>query len=182
MKFIELVKIRQSVRSYIDKPVPRQIIEECLEAARLAPSACNSQPWKFVIIDDLKLKDKIYSETCSGIYNVTARFVNEAPVLVVVIRKKSNPAAKIGSLIRKTQYNLIDSGIACENFILQAAECGVGTCLIGWFNEKAIKKILKIPEGLDVDLIISMGYPKENIIRKKSRKPLSQIMSYNKFE
>lgn len=181
MEFIELVKKRQSVRSYISKPVPRHIIEKCIESARLAPSACNSQPWKFIVIDDLSLKNKIYSKACSGIYRVTARFVDEAPVLIVVIREKSNYAAKVGSFFRNIQYSLIDSGIACENLILQAAECGVGTCLIGWFNEKAIKDVLMIPEDLDVDLIISMGYPKEDKIRKKTRKTLSQVLSYNKF-
>src|SRR3989338_7816393 len=131
MTFLELVNKRRSVRGYISRPVPKEVIERCLEAARLAPSACNAQPWYFMIVDDPVLKDKVSSAAFSGIYSMNS-FAQTAAALVVVVREKSKRAAALGGFYRHTQYNLVDIGIACEHFILQAAEDGVGTCWLGW--------------------------------------------------
>ena len=141
MDFLDLVRKRESVRSYSVTPVPRELINKCLEAARLAPSACNSQPWTFIVIDDPETKKKLADTAFSGIYSINA-FAREAPVLVVVITERSAYAAKLGAYFRGMQYNLIDIGIACEHFILQAAEEGIGTCWLGWFNERGVKKVL----------------------------------------
>lgn len=179
MKFLDLVKIRKSVRRYSAKPVDREIIDRCLEAAQSAPSACNSQPWYFVVVDDQDLKKRIADAAFSGIYSINS-FVKNAPVLVVVVRDKSSYLAGMGGYFRGFQFNLIDIGIACEHFILQAAEEGVGSCWLGWFNERAVKNILAIPRSKKVDIMISMGYPevKEQIV--KTRKPLSEISKFNK--
>lgn len=180
MKFLELVNKRYSVRSYKDKPVDRKIIERCLEAARLAPSASNSQPWYFIVVDDPELKDKIARRTFNRFISFN-RFAREAPVLVVVITEKSNLFARVGGMIKGKRYNLIDIGIAVEHFCLQATEEGIGTCILGWFDEEGIKKILKIPKNKSVDLIITMGYPKDKP-KKKNRKSLDEIRSYNKYQ
>ncbi|MFA5779556.1 MAG: nitroreductase family protein [Elusimicrobiota bacterium] len=177
MNFSELVKKRQSVRKYSDKPVPKDVLEKCLEAARLAPSACNSQPWSFIIVDSPELKNKVAPAAFSGIYSSNS-FAKSAPVLVVVITEHSKFIAALGGYFRGTQYNLIDVGIAAEHFILQAAEEGLGTCWLGFFNEKEVKKVLNIPKDKKVDIIISVGYPADDKIREKSRSPMKEIAKF----
>lgn len=178
MNFTELLKKRQSVREYNTKKVDRSIIDECLEAARIAPSACNSQPWSFIIIDQPDLIDKVAECAFSGIYSMNA-FAKEAPVLIGVITEKSKLTAKLGGQFRNTSYALIDVGIACEHLVLKAAEEGLGTCYIGWFNEKAVKKTLGIKKTKKMDLLISMGYPSSDEIKPKKRKNIDIIRSYS---
>jgi nitroreductase len=177
MKFLELVGNRQSVRSYQSQAVARDVLDRCLEAARLAPSACNSQPWYFIVVDDPKLKDKLAEAAFSGIYSMNA-FAKKAPVLVAVITEKSSYAACLGAAFRGTQFNLLDVGIACEHFILQSQEEGLGSCWIGWFNEKAVKKLLKVPRWKKIDIMISLGYPDTHEVKEKERKPLSEIRKF----
>ncbi len=178
MTFLELVNKRSSIREYAARPVPREVINRCLEAARLAPSACNEQPWHFIIVDDPALKDRVSSAAFSGIYSMSS-FAKNAPALVVVVREKSAGFAAAGGFFRTVQYNLIDIGIACEHFILEAAEDGVGTCWVGWFNERAVKKVLGIPKAKKADIIISMGYPREGPVRPRIRKSLNEISAFN---
>jgi len=178
MTFLDLVKRRRSVRKYSAKPVPREVITRCIEAARLAPSACNSQPWHFIVVDDQELRKRVAQAAFSGAYSMNS-FAGDAPVLVVTVRDKSGYFATLGEFFRGVQYNLIDIGIACEHFVLQAEEDGVGTCWLGWFNEKAVKKILGIPKDKKADIIISMGYPEDGEPRDKIRKPTEEISSFN---
>lgn len=177
MTFLELVKRRRSIRRYAAKAVSRETIDRCLEAARLAPSACNSQPWYFVVVDDEKLKNRLADEAFSRVYSMNS-FAKDAPVLIVAVTQRSSYTACLGGYLRGTQYSLIDIGIACEHIILQAEEEGLGTCWLGWFNEKAVKKILGISRSEKVDVIISMGYPEEEP-KDKLRKPLSEIRRFN---
>jgi len=176
--FLDLVKRRQSTRKYMTKPVSREIIERCLEAARLAPSACNSQPWHFIVVDSEELKNKVADAAFSGIHSMNA-FAKNAPVLVVVVREGSSYLAALGGCCRGVAFSLIDIGIACEHFALQAAEEGLGTCYLGWLNEKRVKKVLGLPVGKKIDMIISMGYPIDEQERVKTRKLLSEISRFN---
>ena len=178
MNFLELVNRRYSLRKYASTPVPHEIIERCLEAARLAPSACNSQPWHFIVVDQEPLCTQLASAAFSGLYAMNA-FAKEAPMLVVAVREHSRAPAAIGGAVRGLQYGLIDLAIACEHIVLQAAEDGVGSCWLGWFNEKAVKKLLGIPRTKKVDTIISLGYPAEENIRPKTRKDLADICTFN---
>jgi nitroreductase len=180
VKFIDLVKKRQSTRKYSSKKVPRELIDVCLDAARLAPSACNSQPWSFLVVDDEVKKNEIVDKTMSGIYSLN-KFVNTAPVLIVVITEQSVYYARMGGMLRDVKYNLIDIGIACDHLILQAEELGLGSCWLGWFNEKAMKKVLGLPRSTKIDIVISLGYPDESQKqREKKRKQLEEIRSYYK--
>jgi nitroreductase len=181
MTFIELVNKRSSVRKYVTKPVTREIIDRCLEAARLAPSACNAQPWYFIVVDDPALRDRVSAAAFSGMYSKNS-FARSAPAFVVVVREKTSQFAAIGGFIRGVRFNLIDIGIACEHFILQAAEDDVGTCWLGWFNERAVKKILGIPKDKKADIMISMGYSEEDRARQKIRKSLNEISAFNSLK
>lgn len=178
MKFLDLVKTRQSVRKYLDKPVEREKIERCLEAARLAPSANNSQPWSFIVVNDPKLKEAVARKTFDSVISFN-RFSLQAPVLIILISEKSGFLNKVAEVIKDKQFSLIDIGITAENLCLQAAEEGLGTCMLGWFNEKGVKKLLNISPSKRVELIITMGYSESNEIRPKKRKEMDQIRSYN---
>jgi len=177
MGFLELTQKRQSCRKYLTDPVPQEKIERCLEAARLAPSACNSQPWKFIVVQDPQLKNKLAEQAFAGAYKMNA-FAKQAPVLVVVIRESSKYAAKVGGFFQGIQYSFIDFGIACEHFILQAADEGLATCWIGWFNQRGVRKILGLPRNVRVDTIISLGYAENPTVREKNRKSLSEISEF----
>jgi nitroreductase len=179
MKFMELVAMRESTRKYSAKPVPREIIDRCLEAARLAPSACNSQPWSFIVVDDEEKKNEIVDKAMAGIYAMN-NFVRTAPVVIVVITEHSKYIARLGQMFRHLKYNLIDIGIACDHLTLQAAELGVGTCWLGWFDEKELKKILGLPKSTKIDVLLSMGYPENETLppRPKLRKSLDEIRQY----
>ena len=174
MNFLELVNRRKSCRRYLNKPVPKESIERCLEAARLAPSACNSQPWQFVVVTDEALKNKLVEESLSGMYAVFS-FAKKAPVVFAVIRDRSRYISQLAGALRGVEYSLIDIGIAGEHFILQATEEGLGTCWIGWFNEKAVKKVLGIHKSEKIDALIILGYPEDPGPKQKKRKSLSEM-------
>jgi nitroreductase len=181
MEFLELAKARYSSRMYKSDPVKREAIERCLEAARLAPSACNSQPWKFIICDSEPLRQNLVEQAFSGIYSMNA-FAKKAPVIIAVVRQSSQYASKLGGMFRGTDFSLLDIGMACEHLVLQAAEEDLGTCILGWFNEKNVKKILDLSFSSKVDLLISLGYPAEKHSRPKNRKTLEEIREYRQSD
>ena len=145
MDFQELVKKRFSVRKYKPQPVEKEKIQRCIESARLAPSASNSQPWKFIVVDDPELVQKVAHETFSMLVPFN-KFVKQAPVILVIVLEKPKLITQIGEKLKNKEWALIDIGIAAEHFCLQAAEEGLGTCMLGWYNEKPIQKLLGIPE------------------------------------
>jgi nitroreductase len=179
--FIEMVNHRQSVRAYNPEHlVNRDSIERCLEAARLAPSACNAQPWKFIVVDDPDLKNALADATQDRLIPMN-HFTKQAPVHIVVVREKANLTSNIGQVIKNKEYPLIDIGIAVGHLCLQAIEEGLGTCIIGWFNEKKVKQLLDIPSNKRAELIITIGFPATDQIREKKRKTLKEISAFNKY-
>jgi len=168
VSFLELIKKRQSDRAFDSRPVEEDKIDRCLEAARFAPSACNSQPWKFYIVSNPELKNKIARSTFNEAVTFN-KFSLEAPVMIVITGTRGNIRTKVGQMISGLPYYLIDIGIAAEHFCLQASEEGLGTCMIGWFNENKIKPLLNIPKHERVSLIIALGYTKTPLIRSKNR-------------
>jgi nitroreductase len=179
MKFSELVFNRQSTRAYKSDKIEQSKIISCIEAARIAPSACNSQPWKFIVVDDETLKNKIAQATSNKLLPLN-HFTKQAPVHVVVINEGSNFTATLGNKIKNRDFSLIDIGIAVEHFCLQAHEEGLGTCILGWFDEKKVVELLEIPKNKRPELIITLGYSAEEY-REKKRKNLEKIMSKNKY-
>ena len=178
MDFAELINLRQSDRQYeAGKPVSRNLILKCLEAARLAPSACNSQPWKFVVVDDAGLLPEMAAAASGMGMN---KFAAQAPVIIAVVLEKMNFTARFGSVIKDKEYRLLDVGIAVEHFCLQAAELGLGTCILGWFNEKKVAKLLGI-SGHRIPLLITLGYSTARH-RDKARKSLDEICSWNSYK
>lgn len=182
MSFQKLINQRQSVRKYKSEPVGREKIKQLIEAVHLAPSACNSQPWKLIVVDDEQLKNEVAKSTFSKTVSFN-KFALEAPVIAVFVIEKPKLVARIGGKIKNQEYPQYDIGIAAEHFCLQAAELGLGTCMLGWFNEKKIQKLLNIPKKRKVALLITLGYsPDDYKQRKKIRKPLHEICGFNSYE
>jgi len=181
MDFQQLIQNRQSVRKYQDKPVEREKLERIIEAVHIAPSACNSQPWKLIIVDEPELKNEVAKATFSKTVAFN-KFALEAPVIAVLVIEKAKLIAQIGGSIKNQEYPQYDIGIAAEHFCLQATELGLGTCMIGWFNEKKIQKLLNIPKKRKVGLVITLGYPPEDYkMRQKIRKPVEEICRFNSY-
>ncbi|MDR1683799.1 MAG: nitroreductase family protein [Candidatus Symbiothrix sp.] len=177
MNFSELIKQRQSNRSYQSKPVEQEKIEQCLEAARLAPSANNAQSWTFVVVDEPELKNRVGESVARLGMN---QFVNQAPVLIAVVVEKPIFLTRLGSMVQNKDYPLIDIGIAVEHICLQAADLGLGSCIVGWFNENDIKKLLNIPRDKRLALIVALGYPKD-VPREKRRKLREEVIHFNRY-
>ncbi len=175
---ISILKTRSSIRKYKTDHVDRSLILKCVEAARLSPSACNIQPWEFVIIDDAELKRKVSDQAFDGIYSQN-KFAKLAPVLVVVLAHPDLATSKVAKCIHGDKYYLIDIGIACSNFILQAHELGLGCCLLGWFDIIAIKKIMQLSEDMIVACMLTLGYPEFDKLEIKNRKNINEIIKFN---
>ncbi|OGR01687.1 MAG: NAD(P)H nitroreductase [Deltaproteobacteria bacterium RIFOXYD12_FULL_55_16] len=181
MKFSELMTIRQSVRAYQDKPVEDEKIGQLIEAVRLSPSACNSQPWRLVIVNDPVLKRAVAKSAYSTLVSFN-KFVDLAPVIVVFTIERPKIITQIGARLKDREFPLIDIGIAAENFCLQAAELGLGTCMLGWFDEDPIKMVLHIPQKIRLGLLITLGYAAEAYpLRKKKRKNITEMCSFNRY-
>lgn len=180
LTFRQLVQQRRSIRRYLDKPVEREKILACIEAARLAPSADNVQPWRFLIIDDPKIKNEFAKEVFSGIYFIS-EFAVKAPVLILILARLDILANRIGKQIQNIQYYLIDIGIAGEHIVLQAEELGLGTCWIGWFSIRKARKFFKISRKYKIVSLMSVGYYEKRPTKEKKRKSIEEITWLNKI-
>lgn len=181
MNFSELVRTRQSVRRYQERPVEPEKLQDIVEAVRLAPSASNSQPWTVVIVDDPLLREKVARATFTSAISFN-QFALEAPVIAVLTIEKPKVITQIGGWIKEREFSLIDIGIAAEHFCLQAADLGLGTCMVGWFDEKAIKLLLDIPRSTRVGLLITLGYAARGYpLRPKIRKETGAMSRYNSY-
>jgi len=180
MSFLKLVNARFSVRKYKNTPVEREKILSCLEAARLTPSSCNSQPWHFVVVDKPDEAAVLAEKTTLPLSRLN-QFVKGAPVIVAIVAEKPNLSSGLGGRIKKKPYYLMDIGMAAEHFCLQAAEEGLGTCMLGWFNERAVKEFLSVSRGRSIPLLISLGYPEKKEAPAKIRAKLEDIYSFGKY-
>jgi nitroreductase len=178
--FQKLVKARRSIRRYLDKPVEREKILDCIEAARLAPSADNVEPWRFLIIDDPELIARFSKKVFSGIYFIS-KFASQAPVLIMILARLDIIANRIGKQIQGVHFYLIDIGIAGEHIVLAAEELGLGTCWIGWFNSRKARKFFNIPRKYKIVSLMAMGYYEKKPSHEKKRKKLEEITWFNKI-
>ncbi len=181
MKFSTLIRYRQSVRTYAARPVEPEKLDQLIEAVRLAPSASNSQPWKLIMVTDPVLKDQVAHATYST-FVAFNRFVPQAPVLAVFVIERPKMITQIGGALNKRDFSLIDIGIAATHFCLQATALGLSTCMLGWFDEKTVQRVLQIPRHKRIGLLISLGYAAEDdLIRTKKRKNKENMSSYNQY-
>jgi len=174
MDFLELAGLRRSVRSYAETPVEPEKIRRCLEAARLAPSACNSQPWDFTVVTRPETVRQLAEYTREKVSGLN-RWTDQAPAMVVVSGGRPNLTSQIGAAVHDRPFWLMDVGMAAEHFCLQAAQEGLGTCMLGWFHEKKVRRLLKLPAAKRIVLLITLGYPRNPEVPQKKRKSLEDI-------
>ena len=180
MELEQVIAQRRSIRKFTSQPVEREKINACLEAARLAPSACNSQPWHYIVIDDPQVKEAFCKEVFTGPYAMT-KWAAAAPVIVAVISDRGNFTSRIGNFFRNTEFFLVDQGISGEHFVLRAHDLGLGTCWIGWLNSDKAARFFHLPKGKKVEHLFALGYPAETPA-PRPRKELKEIVSYNQFK
>jgi len=177
---MEAIARRYSVRDYQDKAVEREKILQIVEAARLAPSTSNVQPWRFIVVEDPRLRD-VLVEKGMGMA-IPNRWAKEAPVIIVICAHLDWIVHRLGARVADLQYYLLDIGIAGEHMVLAATELGLGTCWIGWFRAKAIRKILNIPRGWKVVALLTLGYPREEDAAKvRTRLGFDDILFFNRL-
>ena len=170
MELREAIRKRQSIRDYEDKPVPEEKLINVLEAARLAPSATNRQPWKFVVVKDRKRRQEL-ARAADG-----QTFVGEAPVVIVAVATNVEHIMPCG-----VPSYAVDLAIAADHMTLAAADEGLGTCWIGAFSQQRVREILGIPEKYRVVTLLPLGFPKREK-EIKVRKALDEIVCYETFK
>jgi len=179
--FYELVKHRQSTRAFdTSRTVDRDVINRVLEAGRLSPSACNAQPWHFIVVDEPELKDKVADAASARLLGMN-HFTKQAPVHIIVVEEKVNLSSGIGGMVKDKHFAFLDIGIATAHICLAAEAEGLGSCILGWFAEAKMKKLLNIPENKRVVLDIVIGYPAQPL-RDKKRKTTEEVISYNTYK
>ncbi len=170
MNVQEAIHSRRSVRAYQEKPVPREVLDRVLDAGRMAPSGNNRQPWKFVVVTGAQMRDRL-SEAANG-----QKFVASAPVVIAGVGLDPERVMSCG-----IPADPVDLAIAIDHMTLAAVEEGLGTCWIGAFSQEKVCKVLGIPPEYKVVELLTLGYP-EDFPYEKSRKPLEEVVCFEKFE
>ena len=173
MNFSEIANARQSCRAYDEnRPVEDEKLNAILEAARLAPSACNGQPYKLTVCRGETAKEVAKATMGLGMN----KFSIQAPICIVVSEMPYVKSAAMGAKVKNNDYRSIDIGIAAAYLTAEAAAQGLGTCILGWLDSGRIREICHL-DG-DVKMVITLGYPKEgDKLREKKRKELSELVS-----
>lgn len=174
--FIQLVKHRTSCRSYEAKPVPREHLELMLEAARLAPSACNQQPWRFAVIQDEATRLQLAKESLR--IGIEMKWAANAGAIIALGIRSKGLVHKVGTKISGVEYPQLDLGIAGEHLVLQAEELGLGTCWIGWIKQKAIRRIVGWQDDITPMGLITVGWPATDERKPRPRLELEKIVKW----
>ena len=174
MNFLDIARNRQSCRSYDEnRSVEQEKLDAILEALRLAPSACNGQPYHVTVCRGQAAKDVAAATASMGLN----KFAAQAPVMLVLSEMPYVRTAAMGAKVKGNDYRSIDIGIAAAYMTAEATAQGLDTCMLGWFNDKKIRALC----GLEypVRLVITLGYAKEgDPLRKKVRKEMDDLVSY----
>ena len=173
MNFTEIAQTRQSCRSYdAERSVEEEKIAAILESARLSPSACNGQPYHFSVCRGENAKAVAKATMGMGMN----KFAADAPVLLVISEKPYVKSAAVGAKVKHNDYRSIDIGIAAAYITAEACAQGLGTCILGWFDDADIRKICNLDGA--VRLVITIGYPKaEDKLRPKKRKEMDELVT-----
>lgn len=172
--FYDIASMRQSCRNYSGLPVEKEKLMACIEAALIAPSACNGQPWHYTLVTNPEATAKVSKALQVAGLN---RFTNKVPAFAIITQTASNLTSTIGSKIGQHDYSSIDIGLSAAHFVLQAEELGLSTCIMGAFNEKEVKSLLESKASDRIRLIIAVGYKDEaDKFRNKKRKPQQDVL------
>ena len=164
MDFFELNAKRQSCRAYLDRKVEEEKLQKLLDAARLAPSACNGQPYRITVCRGQAAAQVAKATQGMGMN----KFAGQAPILLVLSEEDYVKSAALGAKLKGNDYRSMDIGILASIITLAATELGLSTCMLGWLDDEKIRSIC----GLDhpVRLVITLGYASDETVRPKKRK------------
>ncbi len=174
--FSELVKHRTSCRSYEPRPVPKEDLLRMIEAARLAPSACNKQPWRFAIVSNEAVRLRLVND--AFLAGIPMKWAEKAGAIIALGMEKTTLTHRIAPKISGVDYPLLDLGIAGEHLVLQAEELGLGTCWIGWIKPKAVRRIVGWPRSIEPVSLITVGWPVSSERKTRPRLAVEEITKW----
>ncbi len=177
MNFMEIARARQSCRSYDEeRPVEEEKLIAVLEAGRLAPSACNGQPYHFTVVTGEKAKEAARLTRGPAGMN---KFAEQAPVMLIISEEDYVKSAGLGAKVKNNDYRSMDIGITCAYLTAEAAAQGLSTCILGWFDDEKVRALCGIDHP--IRLMITLGYAKEgDALRAKKRKAMEELVSFIK--
>ena len=181
MDFLDIMKNRRSCRSFIPgKTVSREDLLKIVEAGRLSPSGCNSQPWKFIVVDSPEAKEKLCDAVVveNGLTGAPWRHQVSAFIIFVEVEAKVMPSV-VAHYHNTQRFAPGDIGAACMNMCHEADSLGLATCIIGMNDQKKMENYFGIPAGHDARLVLAIGYAAEAAPVNKVRKPLEEVCSFN---
>lgn len=179
-RFIDLARRRQSDRAFdATRPVEPEKIARILESAQLAPSACNAQPYRIIVVDEPELKNKVADTTSSKVLGMN-HFTKQAPVHMIIVEENPNFTSGIGAVVKDKHFPYIDIGIVASYIALAATDEGLGSCILGWFDEKKLRALLDIPARKRILLDVVIGYSTQPL-REKKRKEAHKVIGKNRY-
>ncbi|HWP51970.1 MAG TPA: nitroreductase family protein [Clostridia bacterium] len=177
---LSLIRQRQSCRNFDPvRPVEKEKLMDILGAAALSPSACNSQPWRYIAVDEPQRVEQVAQCVQDTGMN---KFADKATAFVVALEGKQNLTAKVGESLKNQKYSGIDLGLSVAHLVLAAEDLELSSCILGWFNERKLKMLLGIPKTRRIRLVVALGYAMpDDVLRDKQRKKFDEVVSFNKF-
>jgi len=175
----KVIARRVSCRAYRATPVPDAHLAQMLEAARLAPSACNQQPWRFAVVRNPDLRRRIVED--GFLPGIKMTWAIDAPVHVVIGMERSFVTHRLAASVSGVDYPWVDIGIAGEHLVLAATELGLGTCWIGWIKPRAVAKFVGWSTFVKPVVVITVGYPEDSEtgpLPASRRKPLAELVKW----
>ncbi|MGM9661494.1 MAG: nitroreductase family protein [Oscillospiraceae bacterium] len=182
MDFLTVMEQRRSCRAYEAKPVAREDLLKIVEAGRLTPSACNSQPWRFIVVDEPEAKERLCDAlvTDSGLCSCAWR--DQVPAFIALCEQEARIIPRAAAYFGTTQrFAQGDIGAAAMNMCHEAMDLGLGTCIIGTVDQKKMERHFGVPAGCEVRLVIAVGYAAEAPETAKVRKPLEEVCGFNRW-
>ena len=171
MNVMDAIRTRRSVRKYDGRPIPDEVMQRMKDALRLAPSACNYQPWRFVLVSDPALRKEL-ARAANG-----QDFIADAPVIVVGVGLPDRAYKRMGGRGNSVD---VDLAIALDHLTLAAVAEGLGTCWRGVTDERELRKVLSIPDEVQARMVMLLGYPDESP-DARPRKPLDEVVCYERY-
>ena len=184
MDFLEIMQQRQSCRAYDpDKGVSREELLKIVEAGRLTPSGCNSQPWKFIVVDSPEAKEKLCDAVVVGNGMTGAPWRHQVPAFIILVEQPAKVMKVVSDHYGTTQrFAQGDLGAACMNMCHEAYSLGLDTCIIGMNDQKKMEEYFNIPAGREVRLVLAIGHAAAKTPVNKVRKSSEEVCSFNNWE
>ena len=174
--YFELVRRRESCRNFDpNRMVEKEKLTRCAEAAWLAPSACNGQPWRYLIVTNPELAEKLRPLMMELGQN---KFLQKCPAFAVVLEENTVLKVSLSQKFKDQDFAPIDVGLSVSQFCYAATEQGLSTCIIGWHNENKIRELFGLPKTARVRLVLAIGYAASDKLREKTRKPIEDVIRY----